>query len=129
MSFHPRVRHPRTLVVDETGRFNAAVSKLAANTLGSMALFWATFLVPLLTLPLSDTVKLIVSIIFSSWFQAWALPVLQRASNDAEAARAAKADADHEALTHIALQLDAVAAALSPRPRTPPSPQRRTTDG
>lgn len=102
---HPAVRHPRELLATEraaVGWFNTAVSRVASSVLGSMALFWVTFLVPLLTLPASDAVKLVVSIVFSSWFQAWALPVLQNAANRAEAQRDAKADVDHAAQVHVA---------------------------
>lgn len=106
---HPAVQHPRELLAAEraaVSRFNTGVSRVASNVLGSMALFWVTFLVPLLTLPASDGVKLVVSIVFSSWFQAWALPVLQNAANRADKKRDAKADADHQAQTHMALTMD-----------------------
>jgi hypothetical protein len=106
---HPAVRHPRELLAAEraaVGWFNTTVSRVASSVLGSMALFWVTFLVPLLTLPASDGVKLVVSIVFSSWFQAWALPVLQNAANRADAKRDAKADADHAAQVHIATVTD-----------------------
>jgi Co/Zn/Cd efflux system component len=106
---HPAVQHPRELLDAEraaVGRFNTVVSAVASSALGSMALFWVTFLVPLLTLPLPDGVKLIVSIVFSSWFQAWALPVLQHAANAADAKRDAKADVDHAAQVHIATVTD-----------------------
>lgn len=102
---HPQVQHPRELLDAEraaVGRFNAVVSRVASSVLGSMALFWVTFLIPLLTLPASDAVKLVVSIVFSSWFQAWALPVLQNAANRADEKRDAKADVDHQAQVHIA---------------------------
>lgn len=106
---HPAVHHPRERLDAEraaAGRFNTAVARIASSALGSMALFWVTFLVPLLALPLPDGVKLIVSIVFSSWFQAWALPVLQHAANRADDQRAAKADVDHQSLTHIATITD-----------------------
>jgi hypothetical protein len=81
-----------------------------------MALFWVTFLVPLATLPASDGVKLVVSIVFSSWFQAWALPILQRSANLADAKRDAKADADHIALTSMHHKLDQLLRAGAPAP-------------
>ncbi len=102
---HPAVRHPSEFLGAEHAavtRFNSLVGRIASSVLGSMGLFWVTFLVPLLTLPASDTIKLAVSVVFSSWFQAWALPVLQGAANRADAKRDAKADADHIALQHIA---------------------------
>lgn len=117
---HPHVPHPRLLLATKragTSRFNAAVSRVASTTLGSIALFWLTFLVPLLTLPAPDSVKLLVSIVFSSWFQAWALPVLQRAANIADDKREAKADADHIALTAMHHKLDQLLRAASSRQR------------
>lgn len=91
-----------------------------------MALFWVTFLIPLLTIPASDATKLIVSIVFSSWFQAWALPVLQNAANRADAQRQVKADADHSALTYLAVQVDHIAAVVSEILSS--SPERQTND-
>lgn len=116
---HPHAPHPKLLLVaerDVLSRFNAAVSRVASTVLGSMALFWIAFLVPLLTLPAPDGVKLIVSIVFSSWFQAWALPVLQHTSNQAEQQRAAKADADHIALTALHHKVDQLLRAYAVRP-------------
>jgi Co/Zn/Cd efflux system component len=128
VSYHPRVRHPRTLV-PEVGSVNGWVTRVATSALGSMAVFWVTFLIPLVSIPASDTVKLLVSIVLSSWFQAWALPILQRSANTADIARQAKADTDHDALTHIATQVDAIlaAAVLAATPVTP-SPRKRSTD-
>jgi len=106
---HPHVPHPKLLLVTERARVSrvtAAIGRVAATSLGSMALFWVTFLVPLLTLPAPDGVKLVVSVVFSSWFQAWALPILQRSANLADAKRDAKADADHIALTAMHHKLD-----------------------
>lgn len=106
---HPQVQHPRELLAAEratAGRFNAVVGRVASSALGSMALFWVTFLVPLAVLPAPDGVKLIVSILFSSWFQAWALPLLQASANAADAKRDAKADVDHQAQTHMATVTD-----------------------
>lgn len=113
---HPRVRHPRSLTPAPTrvSLVNDWVTRVASSTLGSMALFWVTFLVPLLVIPASDGVKLVASVVLSSWFQAWALPVLQRAANQADTARQAKADTDHEALTHLAVQVDRIAGHLMP---------------
>ena len=108
---HPNVVHPNVLTEGAT-KFNGWVARIASTTLGSTLLFWVTFLVPLITIPMSDSVKLVVSIVFSSWFQAWALPVLQGAQNRAEAARDAKADTDHQALTSLHHTVDAILAEL-----------------
>lgn len=106
---HPQVQHPRELLAAEraaASRFNTVVGRVASSALGSMSLFWVTFLVPLAVLPAPDGVKLIVSILFSSWFQAWALPLLQASANAADAKRDAKADVDHQAQTHVATVVD-----------------------
>jgi Co/Zn/Cd efflux system component len=103
---HPHVPRPDLAVRHATPHLNNVVAKVASNVLGSMALFWVTFLIPLLTIPASESTKLIVSIVFSSWFQAWALPVLQNAANRADEQRQIKADADHMSLTYIATQVD-----------------------
>lgn len=116
---HPHVPHPRLLVAQRVGlsRFSATVGRVASTMLGSMVLFWTAFLVPLLALPAPDGVKLVVSIVFSSWFQAWALPVLQHAANQAEVARAAKADADHLALTSLHHKVDQLLRVYAVRPK------------
>lgn len=116
---HPHVPHPRLLVAQRVGlsRFSATVGRVASTVLGSMVLFWTAFLVPLLALPAPDGVKLVVSIVFSSWFQAWALPVLQHAANQAEVARAAKADADHLALTSLHHKVDQLLRVYAVRPK------------
>jgi hypothetical protein len=113
------VPHPRLLGV-QRGRlsgFGAGVGRVASTALGSMALFWTAFLVPLLALPASDGVKLVVSVVFSSWFQAWALPVLQHAANRAELQHAAKADADHLALTSLHHKVDQLLRVYAMRPK------------
>ena len=117
---HPHVPHPADLIPTAqgwTGRFNDLVGRVANNTLGSMALFWLCFVVPLVTIPAPDNVKLIISILFSSWFQAWALPVLQNGQNRAETQRSAKADADHEALTALSHRVDEIHAAVTAPPK------------
>jgi hypothetical protein len=90
----------------DVSKFSATINKTTSSLLGSMALFWTTFIVPLIAIPASDSIKLVVSIIFSSWFQAWALPVLQGAANRADVKRDAKADADHQALTSLHHSVD-----------------------
>lgn len=115
---HPHVPHPKTLLAVERRigtRINEWVARVLTSVLGSMTAFWLCFLVPQLTIPASDTVKLLVGIVFSSWFQAWALPVLQGSQNRADALRNAKADADHQALAYIASAADEIKAAVAKR--------------
>lgn len=63
---------------------------------------------PLLAIPLSDSVKITLGVVSGSWIQWWALHALPRSQIKEDRRHEAKADADHEALTHIALQLDRV---------------------
>ena len=110
---HLRVPHPRDFLAGErraVTRINAALT----SALGSNIVFALCFIVPLAAIPASDTVKLIIGLFFSNWFQAWALPVLQKGQQLADQQRSAKADADHVALTHIAQVVDEIAA----RPHT-----------
>ncbi|MGH3780207.1 MAG: hypothetical protein ACRDRO_06135, partial [Pseudonocardiaceae bacterium] len=75
MLYHPHVPHPRDFLKASettTSRFSALVARVASSVLGSMIVFWVTFIVPLVSIPASDSIKLLVSILFSSWFQAWA---------------------------------------------------------
>jgi hypothetical protein len=58
--------------------------------------------VPLVTLNASDTVKITLGVISSSWIQWWALPALQRSQNKTQAQMKAKAEVDHQTLTYLA---------------------------
>jgi hypothetical protein len=80
------------------------------HVLASRLMFNIALVVPLIVLPMSASVKLILGVISSNWIQWWALPSLQRSANIADVKREAKADADHEALSHIAVQVDGIAA-------------------
>lgn len=104
---HPHVPHPRDfLAVDR--KFWDWLNRALTSVLGHNLVFLACFIVPLAVIPASDTAKLIVGLIFSNWFQAWALPVLQKGQAQADQQRAAKADADHQALAYIAAKVDVI---------------------
>lgn len=105
---HPKVVHPKEFLAAQRA-FWTWLNGALTSTLGSNIIFLLCFIVPLAAIPASDTVKLIVGLFFSNWFQAWALPVLQKGQALADQQRAAKADADHQALTHIATMVDAIA--------------------
>lgn len=102
---HPKVPHPRDFLAAER-KFWGWLNTALTSALGHNLVFLACFIVPLAVIPASDTAKLIVGLIFSNWFQAWALPVLQKGQAMADKKREAKADADHQALTHIAQSVD-----------------------
>ena len=110
MSSHPKVRHPADAVVrphqeglGAVGAWNdRALTWLATHVLASMVMFDLALILPLLTLPMSSSIKITLGVISGSWIQWWALPALQRMSIKADEDRAAKADVDHVAQTHIA---------------------------
>ncbi|MBL8088346.1 MAG: hypothetical protein JNM85_09810 [Chthonomonas sp.] len=85
---------------------------LANHVLASMIMFDIALIVPLLAIPMSDSVKITLGVISGSWIQWWALPALQRSQVKADQSRQAKADADHVALTHIANTVDLILARL-----------------
>ena len=83
-----------------------ALEWIANHVLGSILLFDIALIIPLLSLKAPAWVAAIVLILSSTWIQLWALPALQRTQVKADILRQAKADSDHEALTHIANQVD-----------------------
>lgn len=136
---HPNVRHPADLLAEAARdraavlRWNdAALSWLAEHVLASMAMFDVALILPLLVLPLSDSVKLALGVVSGSWIQWWALPALQRQAIKGDAARSAKADVDHVALSHIATTVDRVLErldAMTPAGAGAPPPSRPTLGG
>lgn len=87
---------------------------LSDHVLASMVMFDIALIVPLLVIPMSTDVKVTLGVISGSWIQWWALPALQRSQVKADRKREAKADADHEALTHIATTVDEILNRLEP---------------
>ncbi len=99
---NPYVQHPSELNhVKQVSRFNQWVCDHLAMLLGSVVGVYLALTIPLIALPIPAFMK-IVMLISSNWIQLWALFVLQRSANQADSKREAKADTDHEALTHIA---------------------------
>jgi predicted MFS family arabinose efflux permease len=87
---------------------------LSEHVLASILMFDIALIVPLLAIPMNESIKITLGVVSSSWIQWWALPALQRSQVKADRKREAKADADHEALTHIAQTVDAILARLEP---------------
>src|SRR5712691_8157932 len=95
MHNHAHVRHPKEVVQEAKDRrrredkllyYNDLVLEWITNhVLASVILFDIALIVPLLTLNASDTVKITLAVISSSWIQWWALPALQRSQNKAQA--------------------------------------------
>ena len=113
MKSNKHVKHPYSILKkcrDERSvlvRWNDGVLEWIANhILGSIVFFDMAIIIPLLAIPAPDYIKAIVIILSSNWIQLWALFALQHTQKKADQAREVKADADHEALTHIANQLD-----------------------
>lgn len=111
---HPRVPHPDALLV--SSRSDRVADRISA-AFGSMGMFWvlvgwqvgwivlATVGAPLFR---ADPYPFAFLLFLSNLIQLWALPVLGTTANRADARRAAKADADHAALTHIAAVVDEI---------------------
>lgn len=106
---HPRVTHPSKFLGAER-KWNDIAANWVARIFGSPWCIWLFLITPLVVLLAPRAWKDAVFYLASGWIQLFALPLLTYVGNKAEALRGAKAQADHEALTHIA---EAVDAALS----------------
>ncbi len=112
MDKHAQVKHPKELTQEVKNRmrrdnrllyYNDIVLEWITNhVLASVVFFDIALIVPLLTLKASDTVKITLGVISSSWVQWWALPALQRSQNKTQAQNEAKAEVDHQTLTYLA---------------------------
>ncbi len=110
---HPHVPHPRELrQSQDISKFNVWVTHHLTLALGSVAGMYFALVIPLIAFEIPPLLK-IIGLVSSYWIQLWALFVLQRSANVADSKRDAKADADHEALTHIANVSDEIRNALS----------------
>ncbi|MBI5706620.1 MAG: hypothetical protein HZC36_06485 [Armatimonadetes bacterium] len=116
---HPKVHHPIRRLRQTRREFHEGqpwivrkndqvLDWLSDHVLASMVMFDIALIVPLLVIPMSTDVKVTLGVISGSWIQWWALPALQRSQMKADRKREAKADADHEALTHIATKVDEI---------------------
>jgi hypothetical protein len=112
MDNHGHVRNPKELIQEANNRlrhdnrllyYNDVVLEWITNhVLASVIFFDVALIVPLLTLNASNTVKITLGVISSSWIQWWALPALQRSQNKTQAQNEAKAEVDHQTLTYLA---------------------------
>src|SRR6266481_6212009 len=112
MDNHVHVKNPKELIQDAKNRrrhdnrvlyYNDIVLEWITNhLLASVIVFDVALIVPLLTVNASDTVKITLAAISSSWIQWWALPALQRSQNKTQAQNEAKAEVDHQTLTYLA---------------------------
>lgn len=116
MNNHDKVRHPHEII--QEARDERKKKKLyykneillewvTNHVLASVVLFDIALIIPLIALPLSNSVKITIGVISGSWIQWWALPALQRSQNRIQALNDAKAEVDHETLTYLAKTQDA----------------------
>lgn len=113
MMRHPHVHMPR---IPSDG-----IADKVAGWFGSMNCFYllvvwqlgwmaaATLGAPIIK---NDPYPFVFCLFLSNLIQLWALPILGTATNRADVKRAAKAQADHEALTYIASSLDSLIQAV-----------------
>ena len=102
MDNHTHVKNPKELMQEAKNRrshdnrflyYNDIVLEWITNhLLASVIFFDVALIVPLLALNASDTVKITLGVISSSWIQWWALPALQRSQNKTQAQNEAKAE-------------------------------------
>ena len=102
MNNHTHVKNPKELMQEANNRrrhdnrflyYNDIVLEWITNhLLASVMFFDVALIVPLLALNASDTVKITLGVISSSWIQWWALPALQRSQNKTQAQNEAKAE-------------------------------------
>lgn len=109
---HPAVTHPASLV-EPPGGVNDWLAQHLVAVFGTVWTVWIFIVYPLLALLFPHSVQNIVFFISSGWVQLWALPLLNYTQNRADALRSAKADVDHQALTHVATTLDEATALIS----------------
>lgn len=107
MTLHPNVPHPHRHL-SPAGLHDRALDWIATHVGASVVTFDIALVAPLVVLPMDNTAKLILGVISGSWFQWWMLPAIQRQQMKADRKRDAKADADHIALSHIALTADQI---------------------
>ena len=122
MQNNPHVKHPKEIFKQCKKARHWIITKIEKllDIMGEIALPSIPHTIVALILPLivmvyvilspdgytTKILVLLVTLIAQTWIQWWALPALQRLQVKADAKRDAKADADHEAMTHIANQVD-----------------------
>jgi hypothetical protein len=94
MDNHTHVKNPKELIQEAKNRRRHDNRFLYYN---DIVLEWITN-----HLLASDTVKITLGVISSSWIQWWALPALQRSQNKTQEQNEAKAEVDHQTLTYLA---------------------------
>ena len=116
MQAHKHVRNPKDILSQAKAESVEGKKLYALNdrlldwitnhVLASITMFDIALIVPLIAIPMSNSIKLTLAVISSSWIQWWALPALQRSQNKIQAQNDAKAETDHETLTYVATAQD-----------------------
>jgi uncharacterized membrane protein len=102
--------------------FNDWVADRLGPVFGSMKMFWGLVIWQMTWIGLatagisifrSDKYPFVFLLFLSNLIQLWALPLLAYIANKADRKRDIKNDVDHEALTHIANQVDRITKSLN----------------
>jgi hypothetical protein len=112
MQEHPAVAHPSARLKPSVG-WNAWLADNLVKVFGAIWTVWICMTVLLAVLLFPKGVQSVVFYLSSGWIQLWALPLINYTQNKADALRSAKADVDHQALTHMATALDEATALVS----------------
>lgn len=107
--WHPHVPHPREYMThhrEGLGWLNAMLASRLAVVFGSVWTIWVFVVVPLVALLMPQGVQTVVFFLASAWVQLFALPLFVWVANTTGAKQDAKAEADHQALSHIATRID-----------------------
>ncbi len=108
---HEHVVHPSSLMARPEGaasRLSAFLASRLASVFGLAATIWLFFIAPLLVQFLPARVQAHFFFYASGWVQLFALPLLVWVGNRVQKSSDAQSEAQHQALTHIALVGDDV---------------------
>lgn len=112
---HFAVRHPSDLLARERGAAGRVNDWAATRLSAAFGLVWTVWLfmtIPLLVLLAPAGIRSVVFYLASGWIQLWALPLFVYVGNKLQRSADAQSDAQHQALTHIALAADEVKDAM-----------------
>lgn len=113
---HHAVIHPKALLDGEkraAGKINEWAATRLAVIFGAVWTVWVFFAWPLLAQFMSPAVQVKTSYYAQSWIQLFALPLFVWVGNRLQKSSDAQADAQYQALTHIAVTGDDVKTLLA----------------
>ena len=103
---HPQVLHPTDLERDiesSVGKTNDWLASHLAIVFGAVWTVWLFFIVPLVAYFLPSHAQATIFFFSSGWIQLFALPLFVYIGNKLQKSTDLQSDAQHQALTHIAL--------------------------